>query len=766
MPESRNPFTPFRLKIAVVLAVAGAGVGGYFGSREYARRQRAALGVPETIDFNRDVRPIINTSCIKCHGGIKEAGGVSFQFPESILKVGASGKAPVSPHHPDKSKLIERITAKDPAELMPPGGPALKKREVAILKRWIEQGAPWGLHWAYKAPEPITPPEVKNAEWIRSPIDRFVLARLEKENLPPNPEADKATLLRRISFDLTGLPPSPEETDAFVADTAPDAYERAVNRLLASPHFGERWAAVWMDLARYGDSRGYEKDLNRPMWPYRDWLVGAYNADMPFDKFTAAQLAGDLFPNPTTADLTATAFNRLTLVNDEGGTDDEEYRTYAVMDRTSTTMTAWMGTTFSCVQCHGHPYDPIRHDEYYKVLAFFNNSADADRGDDAPTIKFGAAELKAMSADLGRQKDALTLPPGKTEVRLPVMRELAAKNARKTQVFIRGNWMNKGAEVKPETPALFGHLAPDAPRDRLGFARWLVTKNNPLTARVAVSRLWEQLFGLGLVPTLEDFGSLGERPEHPELLDWLALRFRDDNAWSVKKTLRDIVMSSTYRQSSVITPEKRSRDPRNLLLARYTRTRLPFEMVRDQALVVSGLFSPKLGGPSVMPAQPAGLWNTPYSGEHWTDAKGDDAHRRALYTFWKRSNPYPSFLTFDGPLRDACSARRINTNSPLQAMVTLNDPVYVECAKALAKRMKAGAPGDLDASLRLGVRLATGHPATDADTATLRKLHDDILAKYWATPADAAKLAGTPEEASLAAIASVILNMDSVLNKF
>lgn len=751
-----------RRKPVALLVVSVVVASGYCAWRAHERGERAEAGVPETIDFNRDVRPIINTSCIKCHGGIKEAGGVSFQFPESILKPGASGKAPVAPGHPDLSKLIERITAKDPAELMPPGGPALNRRDVAILRRWIEQGAPWGLHWAYKAPEPVTPPAVKDASWVRSPIDRFVLARLERENLAPNPEADKATLLRRISLDLTGLPPSPEATDAFVADAAPDAYERAVDRLLASPHFGERWAAVWMDLARYGDSRGYEKDLNQPMWPYRDWLVGAYNADMPFDRFTVAQLAGDLFPNPSTADLVATAFNRLTLINEEGGVDPEEYRTYAVMDRTNTTMTAFMGTTFACVQCHGHPYDPIRHDEYYRVLAFFNNNADVNTP--APVLHFSAEESQRMSADLGRGMETLAVDRA-AAVKLPVMRELSGRHARETRVFIRGNWMNKGEVVRPETPALFGRLAKDASRDRLGFARWLVAKENPLTARVAVSRLWEQLFGLGLVTTLEDFGSLGEAPANPKLLDWLALRFRDDNAWSVKKTLRDIVLSATYRQSSVITPEKRSRDPRNLLLARYTRTRLPFEMVRDQALAVSGLLSPKLGGPSVMPTQPAGLWQLPYNGEKWTDAKGDDAHRRALYTFWKRSNPYPSFTTFDGPLRDACSARRIHTNSPLQAMVTLNDPVYVECAKALAKRMKAGAPGDIDAALRLGLRLATGRPANDADTATLRQLHDDLLAKYRATPSDAAKLAGTPADAALAATASVILNLDAVLNK-
>lgn len=754
-----------RKSIIIVAAGVATGVvvaaGLIMGNRAKGGDSRA--DIPEVVDFNRDVRPILNASCIKCHGGVKEAGQVSFQFPETILRPGKSGVAPVAPGHPDASMLVKRITAKDPSELMPPGGPALAKRDIAILERWIEQGAKWGVHWAYRAPEKPEMPVTKDTTWARSPIDRLVLAHLEKEGLAPNPEADKSTLIRRLSLDLIGLPPTPPERDAFLADTAPDAYEKVVDRLLASPRFGERWAAVWMDLARYGDSRGYEKDLNQPMWPWRDWVVAAYNTDMPFDRFTIDQIAGDLLPDANLSTKIASAFNRLTLINEEGGTDPEEYRTYAVMDRTTTAMTAWMGTTFGCVQCHGHPYDPIRHEEYYTTLAFFNNCA--DRNGVHPSIKVGPEEARKMVVEMGLKPGVFAVDKAPA-VTLPVSGDLPAAKARKTHIFIRGNWLNQGDVVTPETPAIFGRMSKDAPRDRLGFARWLVSKENTLTPRVAVSRLWEQLFGIALVPTLEDFGSLGETPSNPELLDWLALRFRDDNAWSVKRTLKDIVMSATYRQSSVITPDKFAKDPRNLFYARYGRTRLGAEMVRDQALAVSGLLSTKMGGPSVMPVQPDGLWQTPYNGESWTTSAGEDAHRRAIYTFWKRSNPYPSFLTFDSPLRDSCSARRINTNSPLQAMVTLNDPSFAEAAKAFAARMTKAAPTDLNAAIREGLLLATGLPANDGDVATLMKLHASLLAKYRADASDSQKLAATPEAAALVSVASVILNMDTVLNKF
>lgn len=725
-----------------------------------------AADLPETIDFSRDIRPIFNTSCAKCHGGVKEAGGVSFQFRESIFKKGESGRTPVVEKHPELSELIARVDAKDATKLMPPGGPQLAERERALLRKWVEQGAPWGDHWAYVAPRLPALPEVKDLAGVRSPIDRFILARLEKENLAPNPEADRPALLRRLAIDLIGIPPTLAEVDAFVADTAPDAYEKQVDRLLASPHFGERWASVWMDLARYSDSRGFEKDSNRPMWPYRDWLVQAYNSDMPYDEFTVEQIAGDLLPEAKNklSPLVATAFHRLTPVNDEGGTDDEEYRTYAVMDRTSTTWTAWMGTTFACVQCHGHTYDPIRHDEYYKFLAFFNNTADADRGDDSPTFKFGGAEASRMAAEFSRQSDALGAKDAGA-VNVPVMRELPPGKSRKSHVFVRGNWLVQGAEVTPDVPALFPPLPKDAPRNRLTLARWMTDKKNPLTARVAANRLWEQLFGLGLVRTLEDFGTQGEAPSHPELLDWLALRFQNTNAWSVKRTLRDIVLSAAYRRSTVATPEMIRLDPSNRLLARRSRTRLPYEAVRDQALAVSGLLSPKMGGPSVMPPQPNGVWNLPYSGDRWVESSGEDKHRRAIYTFWKRSIPYPSFLTFDGTMRDVCVARRINTNSPLQSLVTMNDPVYVEAAVALAGRMEAEGGATTAGRIALGYRAATLEKISAADAATLAKLYETLLARYRVKPDEAKKLGGTPERAALAGVALALLNLDAVLNK-
>lgn len=756
-----------RARIALIAAATVvAGVAAGFFVKTKTTGAGAVADLPETIDFSRDIRPIFNNSCAKCHGGVKEAGGVSFQFRESIFKKGESGRTPVVEKHPELSELIARIDAKDPSKLMPPGGPRIGERERALLRKWVEQGAPWGDHWAYVAPKLPALPEVKDVAGVRSPIDRFILARLETENLAPNPEAGRPALLRRLAIDLIGIPPTLAEVDAFVADTAPDAYEKQVDRLLASPHFGERWASVWMDLARYSDSRGFEKDTNRPMWPYRDWLVQAFNSDMPYDEFTVEQIAGDLLPEAKNklSPLVATAFHRLTPVNDEGGTDDEEYRTYAVMDRTSTTWTAWMGTTFACVQCHGHTYDPIRHDEYYKFLAFFNNSADADRGDDSPTMPFAGAEAARMAAEFSRQSDALGAKDAGA-VSVPVMRDLPPAKSRKSHVFVRGNWLVQGAEVTPDVPALFPPLPKDAPRNRLTLARWMTDTKNPLTARVAVNRLWEQLFGIGIVRTLEDFGTQGEAPSHPELLDWLALRFQNTNAWSVKKTLRDIVLSAAYRRSTVATPEMTRRDPSNRLLARRSRTRLTYEAVRDQALAVSGLLSPKMGGPSVMPPQPQGVWNLPYSGDRWIESKGEDKHRRAIYTFWKRSVPYPSFLTFDGTMRDVCVARRINTNSPLQSLVTMNDPVYVESAVALATRMEAEGGATPGSRIAFGYRAATLEKISDADAATLAKLYDTLLARYKAAPAEATKLAGTPEKAALAGVALALLNLDAVLNK-
>ena len=804
------------------------------------------------VDYNADVKPILNKNCMACHGGVKKAGNVSFLFEEEMLNPGKSGKVPVVRGDAGASEMIRRITSDDPDERMPKKGPGLTDDEVSTLKKWINQGAKWGNHWAY---ERVERPEVPQAggmwawlglgdtDWPRNEIDQFVYKKLKFENLTPAPEADRATLIRRLSLDLTGLPPTPKEAAAFINDPSENAYEKVVDRLLASPAYGERWTAMWMDLARYADTKGYERDPGRSIWRYRDYVIDAFNQDKPFSEFTVEQLAGDLLRSkktgfPTDEQLTATGFHRNTMNNDEGGTVDEEFRVSAQIDRVNTTWEVWQGTTFGCVQCHSHPYDPIPHDDYYKYMAYFNNTRDEDVTSDTPTLRFykgedsarvervkawvaqhdpgqakqvaqfirimepkinshdfdeyvnsslldakyygggnqGSARVKSVpltgknrmvmnystsaapaamtirldslsgrvlnSIPLAKGDTVLVIPlpevtgthslyfsfelpkdpklfvvikwisfqralPGESEAgyqsivedyaRLlrsrtestPILWEGTGHLARKTHVFERGNWLVHGKEVRPAVPAAFGKMPKGKqPADRLELARWLVSRDNPLTARVMVNRLWEQLFGLGIVETVEDFGSQGSEPTHRALLDWLAVAFMEDYGWSTKKLLKEIVMSATYRQSSETTREKQEKDPYNYWLARGPRVRLSAEQVRDQALAASGLLAKKMHGPSVMPPQPEGIWLSPYDGGKWKESEGEDRYRRGLYTYWKRTAPYPSMTTFDAPSREFCQSRRIRTNTPLQALVTMNDPVYLESAQRLAEYMQ------------------------------------------------------------------------------
>lgn len=746
------------------------------------------------VDFNKEIRPILNDVCIACHGGVKRAGGLSLQFREEALKEGESGAHGIVPGKPEESEAFLRLITEEKSERMPKKAPRLQPQQIARMKQWIAEGAKWADHWAYT---PLQKPRVPELAGLQ-PIDAFVRTRLATEQLSPAPAASRAALLRRVSLDLTGLPPTLEEVATFESDPTAGAFERQVDRLLTSPHFGERWASLWMDLARYADTKGYEKDSTRAMWPYRDWLIQAFNSDLPFDQFTIKQLAGDLLPDATEADRIATALHRLTSTNDEGGTDDEEFRTAAVLDRVNTTWEAWMGTSIGCAQCHDHPYDPFRQKEFYQAVAYFNNTADADRDDETPTLelyrdpaeraKYEGAKAEVMRRQSERDvlKKETAANPGTLETaeaalktatkqrddlrkaitQLPVMVELGGAQVRKSHVFIRGNWMSKGEEVQPGTPGSLPPLSTDALRDRLGLAQWMVARENPLTARVAVNRFWEQLFGVGLVETAEDFGTKGEVPTHPELLDWLAASFRDELGWSMKRLLREMVLSETYRQENRATPELVERDPRNRLLARGPRVRLTAEMVRDNALAVAGLLSSEMGGPSVMPYLPEGvLPPSPYSGAVWKTSPGEGAHRRALYTFWKRSNPYPSLVLFDSAERTLCTSRRLRTNTPLQALVTMNDPVYVEAAKALAQRMRQEGGEDVNAQLAHGWKLATLMSPPPAALEKLRGLHAESLAHFQADAAAAGKLAGTPEHAALTNVATVLLNLDQVLTK-
>jgi hypothetical protein len=733
----------------------------------------ADLGASGRVDFNREVRPILNGRCMACHGGVKHAGGISVQFREDILGKGDSEEPCVTPGNPGQSELIRRITTADEEDRMPREKPALTREEVEILTRWVKQGAHWDDPWSFVPPRPSPTPAVLTKSWVRNPIDAFVLARLEGAGLGPSAEADRATLLRRVTLDLTGLPPTAEETAAFLADRSPDAYERVVDRLLASPRFGERWASLWLDIARYGDSKALGQDSTRPIWPYRDWVIRAFNEDLPWDRFIVLQMAGDLLPGPE-RDPVPTGFHRLTKANDEGGTSDEEYRAYAVMDRVNTTWNAFMGLQMACAQCHGHPYDPLRHADYYGSYAFLNQTSDADAPDDRPTIPFPAdpgAERRlrqALAGASGSEAEPLAkrlreLPT----VRLPVLEELPAAQRRKTHVLTRGAWNNPGQPIAEAfTPATLHAFPKDQPRDRLGFARWIASPENPLTARVAVNYLWQELFGTGLVATSEDFGTMGEKPSHPELLDTLAHRFMHEWGWRPKRAIREMVLSATYRQTSRASDELRERDPGNRLLGRAARKRLGAEMVRDQALALAGLLNTTLTeGPPFVPPSPGGYLRNAFAGASEVRVTTDEGRfRRSVYGFWKRLEPFAVLTIFDASDRDACATRRITTNSPLQALATLNEEILVEAQKGLGRRL-LGAGGDDAARVRAGFALIGDPTPPEASVRAVLALLADSRRAYAADPGLARKAGLTAEEAAWWQVATALLNSDTALNR-
>ena len=876
----------------------------------------------ETIDFNTQIKPIFNKKCIACHGGVRRQSDFSLLFRVDALGKTKSGKPAIVPGDPDHSELMRRVTLHDPEDRMPYKKAPLMAEEIATLRRWIKQGAKWGDHWAYLPVRPVEVPSLKASfwglgptagkDWVRNPIDYFIYDKLRVPGLSPSKEADKATLLRRVSLDLTGLPPSAGVVRRFMADSGAGAYERVVDTLLASPHYGERWAAVWLDLARYADTKGYERDDARSIWRYRDWLIHSFNADMRYDRFLTEQLAGDLLPNPTDDEYIATAFHRNTMTNDEGGTDNEEFRTAAVLDRVNTTWQALMGTTFACVQCHTHPYDPFVHDEYYQFMAFFNDTRDEDTYADYPLLRkfsgedslgvlrlvewvwhregkeramevqrflrtwqpamnsltadrfvnaeladtkwlifrnHGSARLqrvdlegrdeliyrytglvgggtwtmhldgvdgpvigraradtsrgwKIAKVDLpavkgvhdvyvtyenprlkkpeesGLQFDwfyfgrKLPSPAGSDDrpvaaamerlywrlinadvPTVPVMMENPGDLHRETHVFEKGNWLVKGKLVEPATPHALNPWPAGAPKNRLGLARWLTSPDNPLVARTLVNRLWEQLFGTGLVETLEDLGTQGAVPTHRELLDWLSWRLMHEDGWSVKKMLREMVLSATYRQDSKVSAEALARDPDDHYYSRAPRVRLSAEQVRDQALAVSGLLDKELGGPSVMPWQPKGIWLSPWNGQDWKKDSGRNQYRRAVYTYWKRTAPYPSMISFDGTAREVCTARRIRTNTPLQGLVLLNDSVYWEAAGHLAGKMGGE---DLADHIQSGYMRIMLKPLSEEKMRPLMLLYEKASKEFKAHP-------GSPDP--MAVVASALLNLDEVVTK-
>jgi hypothetical protein len=882
--------------------------------------------------YSSQVKPILNKKCISCHGGVKQSAGFSMMNRGSFFRKNESGKPAINLEDPSRSELLLRIKHPDPSERMPSEGQPLSKKEINIFKKWIEMGAPWGEHWAYKPLNPVSIPFTSG--WMGLPlgrkkqgnaIDAFIRQKLNQHNLQLNPKADKETLLRRVSLDLIGMPAPKHLADQYLKSNQPDAYQVLVDQLLSLPQYGEKWASVWLDIARYADSKGYEKDGSRQIWRYRDWVIQALNKDMPYNQFLTEQLAGDLLPNPTEEHYIATAFHRNTPTNDEGGTDDEEFRTAAVIDRVNTTFEGLMSTTFACTQCHGHPYEDIKHEEYYQFMAFFNNSRDEDTVEEFPIIRhyekedsfaltlltdwvkkvsspqrarqiysflkflqpleyathcdlfvnselydtkflvfrknssarmkhvllngetrfvaqqrghsktgkltihldslqgpilgkfdipategkwvftpfsispvYGRHDLyfkydnKALKSDMesGFTLNAFHLDyhfPGdpsdpernlmedrywnllrKNPPATPVMMDHTPQKSRKTQIFIRGNWKVKGEEVLPGIPEIYGknHILKNP--NRLGLAIWLTDKKNPLVSRTLVNRLWEQIFGIGIVETLEDFGSQGTLPSHPELLDYLSWGFMHQHRWSIKSILREIILSETYCQSSVVASEKLKKDPDNRWLSRAPRIRLSAEQIRDQALSAADLLSSKMYGPSVMPYQPEGIWASPYDGNKWVMSEGEDQYRRSVYTYYKRSSPYPSQLTFDGAGRNVCTARRIRTNTPLQALVTLNDPVFMEAATQLAQKIMKPADLSVQERIELGYNILLFKNIAPPKLQPLVKLYWDAHTYYRNHPElvkEVHIMKPSVEAAAFTLVANALLNLDEVITK-
>jgi mono/diheme cytochrome c family protein len=748
----------------------------------------------QKIDFARDIQPIFAKHCYSCHGPESEESGFRLDARERALAGGDYGPAIVKGKS-DKSPLAMRIAGLGDDERMPPdgGGKPLSTEQVALLRAWIDQGAFWpdaanaatkragSDHWSFQPIVRPAVPEVINQAWVRNPIDAFILARLDRERVSPAPEADKYTLIRRVTIDLIGLPPTPAEVDEFVGDTSSTAYEKVVDRLLASPHYGERYGRYWLDLARYADTDGYEKDLARPhAWRYRDWVIHALNSDMPFDKFTVLQLAGDLVPDATVDQRSATGFHRNTLTNREGGADPEEDRTKQTVDRTNTTGTVWLGLTVGCANCHTHKYDPITQREYFGLYGFFNNVEEVDialdGGGDKP-IRMGD-----VRNDSPRSK-AREFAPGIAEREEP----------RENYLHVRGDFLTKGPVIEPHTPEVLPPLKPRGEKpDRLDLARWIVDPANPLTARVAANRFWQWHFGRGLVNTGDDFGTQGEPPSHAELLDWLASELRD-SGWQIKPLHKLIVMSATYRQSSAARPELYERDPYNTWLARQNRLRFEAEIVRDAALAASGLLNGKIGGASVRPPQPPEIAALSYAGSvRWVESKGPDRYRRGLYTWFQRTSPYPTLMTFDAPDSNLTCTRRERSNTPLQALTLLNDVVFVECAQALARRIlqepmnqvvaaDGTGGGDaaavnqalVDARLRYAFKLTLSREATESELSLLQTLYTKARTAFESDVESAKKLMSgslpetvpVAEGAAWTLVARTLTNLDEFITR-
>lgn len=731
--------------------------------------------LPEQVDFNLHVRPLLSDRCFACHGpdANKRESGYRLDTEEGAFKAmkDRPGVFGIVAGNTEKSEVIHRIFSDNPDEIMPP--PAsnlmLSENEKKLLSRWIVQGAKWKKHWSFIPVE--EPPTPKKTDWTQNNIDRFVAKKFEEKGFTPSQKASKERLLRRASFDLTGLPPSDELRASFMADNSDKAFEKAVDALMASPAYGEHMATGWLDLARYSDTHGYQDDLERIMWPWRDWVIKAFNENMPYNTFVTWQLAGDLLPNPTKEQILATGFNRNHKITQEGGVISEEYRVEYVTDRANTFGKAFLGLTLECAKCHDHKYDPISQKDYFSVFSFFNSVPEKGRIEygeiPEPKIKITEKDLKGILSFVNASNF------NGDDLSVMVMKD--STRQRPTYVLSRGQYDARGAQVSPSTPAAISPFGDKLSKDRMGLAKWLFSEDNPLTARVTVNRIWQSFFGTGLVDTPADFGNQGNLPSHPELLEYLSYDFVE-SGWDIQALQKQILLSATYQQSSKVSEELLEKDPTNKWLTRGPRYRMSFEMIRDNVLAASGLLNKEVGGPSVKPYQPEGLWAETTSGQGLTSYQtdsGDALYRRSLYTFWKRTVPPPAMMTFDAASRDLCEVDRQKTNTPLQALVMMNDPQVLEASRVLAYKTLSSHNSNGDRLTFVFERILGRNPSKEEKT-VLESFLKAEQSRFTEAPEQAKEYLNvgqypqenqSPEAAAFMSVINTIFNLDEAISK-
>ncbi|HCO82066.1 MAG TPA: hypothetical protein DIT95_00845 [Arenibacter sp.] len=739
--------------------------------------------IPDKIDFTFHVKPILSDRCFKCHGPDKNAieGGLSLNTAEDAYMALGKNKDhyAIVPGDVEKSELVNRLYTTDESLMMPPpeSNLTVTKYEKEILKKWIEQGAEYKEHWAFIAPEKPIVPKTSNTTWAQNEIDQFVLSQLEQKGLEPNEKATKEKLLRRVFFDLTGLPPSVEQINNFVHNDSPNAYEEIIDSLLNTVDYAEHMSAEWMDIARYADTHGYQDDFERIMWPWRDWVIHAFKENMPYDQFVTYQLAGDLMPNANAEQVLATGFNRNHKITFEGGVIPEEYRIEYVEDRAVTFGTAFLGLTFECARCHDHKYDPISQKNHFELFSFFNNI------DELGLTPGGAGKIpKPYMTITEKEKNGVlsfVQLQKSTMKEVPVMIMNEMEEIRPSYILNRGVYDQPTTQVFPNTPESILPYPEEYPKNRLGLAKWLFHEDNPLTARVTVNRYWQRMFGTGLVASSFDFGNQGSLPTHPELLDFLAIKLKEEG-WDTRKILKYMALSATYQQSTKVSKDLQELDPENRLLARAPRLRLTAELIRDQALKISGLLNPEVGGPSVKPYQPAGIWEATTGGGGGSTATyitstGKDLYRKSLYTFWKRTVPPPSMMTFDAASRDLCTVKRQETNTPLQALVLLNDPQIIEASRLIAKNA-IDRNKEIGDQIKYIFKLATSRTPDEEELSMLNNYYNSMLQKVdeeGIDPQDYLSIGdfeidssySKKQLAALALTAHTILNLDETITR-